>query len=162
MGVFYDLGGHSFGRAGSHEGNDVRDILPSGPFGLNMDATNSIWKFSMCFREKLSFEPLPNGGEHHEALNYVLGYLGLKELLIVECVCKSLHSAVTGDPLLWRIICIASKKIDDRALFNITSRAKGKLQQLSLFKCLRVTNDGLERVLLYNPRIEKVSMDYIN
>lgn len=181
----YDFGGDKFEKAHSHEcaaaaaatdgSDDVLDLLPPDPFGMNMDATlttitSFIWNkstnfpmwYDMCFREEQSVDhpssSSSSAGEPHEAFNYVVGYLGLKELLTVECVCKSLHSAVTGDPSLWRKLSIESEKIDDDALFKITSRAKGNLQDLSLFKCLRVTNDGLERVLRSNRRIEKLSI----
>ncbi|KAG5060027.1 hypothetical protein JHK87_001056 [Glycine soja] len=40
----------------------------------------------------------------HSALSFSLGYLGLSDLLVVERVCKSLHSMVRGDSLLWRSV----------------------------------------------------------
>lgn len=97
----------------------------------------------------------------HPALSFSLSYLGLSDLLSVERVCKSLHSTVRGDPLLWRSIHIyppLNERITDDVLFQLTNRAQGNLQCLSLVECTRITDDGLKRVLELNPRLIKVSM----
>ncbi|XP_057949480.1 F-box protein SKIP14 [Malania oleifera] len=100
-------------------------------------------------------------GAPHTALTFALGYLGVKDLLSVERVCKSLHPTVRNDPLLWRSIHIdqpLSEKITDDALLHLTRRAQGNLQHLSLVECTRITDDGLKRVLDGNPRLTKLSV----
>jgi hypothetical protein len=101
------------------------------------------------------------GGEPHDALIFALGYLGVKDLLMAERVCRSLRDAVRGDPLLWRRIHIdqpLSEKITDEALVKFTSRAQGTLQCLSLVGCIRITDTGLMQVLESNPSLTKVSI----
>jgi len=99
----------------------------------------------------------------HPALSYSLGYLGLSDLLVVERVCKSLHSTVHDDPLLWRSIHVdqpLNERITDDVLFRLANRAQGNLQCLSLVECTRITDDGLRRVLESNPKLTKVIMRY--
>lgn len=101
------------------------------------------------------------GGAPHDALIFALGYLGAKDLLAVERVCRSFRDAVRSDPLLWRTIQIEpplSEKITDDSLVKLTSRAQGILQCLSLTECSGITNGGLRRVLESNPRLTKVSI----
>ncbi|KAJ6754369.1 F-BOX PROTEIN SKIP14-LIKE [Salix purpurea] len=72
------------------------------------------------------------GGEPHDALFFALGYLGVKDLLVAERLCRSLRDAVRGDPMLWRRIHIdqpLSVKITDEALVKLTSRAQGAGKQ---------------------------------
>ncbi|KAE9610501.1 hypothetical protein Lal_00029740 [Lupinus albus] len=97
----------------------------------------------------------------HPALNFALCYLGLADLLAVERVCKSLHSTVQGDPLLWRSIHLdqpLNERIADDVLFQLTNRSQGKLQCLRLVECTRITDDGLRRVLEANPTLIKLSV----
>ncbi|KAK7319075.1 hypothetical protein RJT34_03788 [Clitoria ternatea] len=97
----------------------------------------------------------------HPALSFCLGYLGLSDLLVVERVCKSLHSTVRGDPLLWRSIRVdqpLNERVTDDVLLQLTSRAQGNLQCLSLVECTRITDDGLRRVLEANPKLIKLSV----
>ncbi|KAL5860626.1 hypothetical protein ACOSQ4_001922 [Xanthoceras sorbifolium] len=101
------------------------------------------------------------GGVAHEALSFALGYLGVKDLLVVERVCRSLRDAVRSDPLLWRSIHIdhpLNEKITDGALVKLTDRAQGTLQCSSLVNCYRVTDTGLNRALERNPRLLKISV----
>ncbi|XP_028771311.1 F-box protein SKIP14-like [Neltuma alba] len=105
----------------------------------------------------------PEGGElaHHSALGYALSYLGVRDLLAVESVCKSLNSVVRGDPLLWKSIHIdqpISEKITDDLLLQLTKRAQGNLQCLSLVECTRITDDALKQVLDSNPNLTKLSV----
>lgn len=96
----------------------------------------------------------------HEALAFSLSYLGVKDLLSVERVCRSLCSAVRGDPLLWRSIHIdhpLNERITDDLLLQLACRAQGNLQCLSLVRCPRVTDDGIRRILEINTRLTKVS-----
>ncbi|KAM0962077.1 hypothetical protein ACFX13_021681 [Malus domestica] len=102
-----------------------------------------------------------DGGAPHGALMFALSYLGVQDLLVVEGVCRSLHSTVRGDPLLWRNIHIdqpLNEKITDDVLFQLTDRAQGNLQSLSLVECPRITDDGLKRVLESNPKLAKLSV----
>ena len=105
-----------------------------------------------------------DGGAPHGALGFALAHLGLRDLLVVERVCSSLHSAVRGDSLLWRSIQIdqpLNEKITDDVLLQLANRAQGNLQCLSLVECPRITDDGLRRVLERNLKITKVSISLI-
>ncbi|EYU22562.1 hypothetical protein MIMGU_mgv1a0062752mg, partial [Erythranthe guttata] len=96
----------------------------------------------------------------HEAMFFALRYLGVKDLLSVERVCRSLCSAVRGDPLLWMSIHIhepLNEKITDDLLLQLARRAQGKLKCLSVMRCPKVTNDGIRRILETNTRLIKVS-----
>ncbi|KAI5572949.1 hypothetical protein POPTR_010G054600v4 [Populus trichocarpa] len=97
----------------------------------------------------------------HAAFAFALGYLGVRDLLVVETVCRSLRSTVQSDPLLWRSIHIdqpLNEKITDDVLLQLTNRAQGNLQCLSLVECPRITDDGLKHVLENNPRLTKLSV----
>nr|DAD34329.1 TPA_asm: hypothetical protein HUJ06_004969 [Nelumbo nucifera] len=99
------------------------------------------------------------GGAPHEALLYALSYLGVRDLLSAGSVCRMLRSAVESDSFLWRNIHIdqpLSERITDDVLLQLTNRAQGNLQCLSLVECPRITDDGLKRVLGSNPRLTKV------
>ncbi|KAK3013139.1 hypothetical protein RJ639_008562 [Escallonia herrerae] len=100
-----------------------------------------------------------DGGALYEALPFALSYLGLRDLLSVERVCKSLHSTVRSDPLLWRSIHIdqpLNERITDDFLLQLTGRAQGNLQCLSLAECPWITDDGLKLILDANPRLTKL------
>lgn len=101
-------------------------------------------------------------GAPNEALFFVLGYLGVQDLLSVEKVCTSLRDAVRTDSLLWKNILIdwpLNERITDDSLIKLTSRAGGNLQSLSLLQCMRITDGGLKHVLGSNPRLTKVSFE---
>ncbi|KAA8533262.1 hypothetical protein F0562_033205 [Nyssa sinensis] len=98
-------------------------------------------------------------GASHAALPFALNFLGVRDLFSVERVCRSLRSTVQSDPLLWRSIHIGqplNERITDDILLQLTSRAQGNLQCLSLVECPRMTDDGLKRVLETNPRLTKL------
>ncbi|TKY59854.1 F-box protein SKIP14 [Spatholobus suberectus] len=225
----FDYGRDRGGGGASHD--DILDLLPSDPFGMDISTTftaitgwledlevdyafaglNFIWnnamRFHACVEEKKGFgeccsaredgaaaaassnfgfgsacdgdvsgSPAAGGsgdgvrgGEGgggdelapHPALSFCLGYLGLSDLLVVERVCKSLHSTVRGDPLLWRNIHVdqpLNERITDDVLLQLTSRAQGNLRSLSLVECTRITDDGLKRVLEGNPKLIKLSV----
>ncbi|CAL5325631.1 unnamed protein product [Camellia sinensis] len=100
-------------------------------------------------------------GAPHDALFFSLGYLGVRDLLSVERVCKSLRDAVQNDPLIWRSVHIdqpLSDRITDDALLRLTSRAQGTLQCLSLVGCLKITDSGLMHVLENNTGLTKLSV----
>lgn len=97
----------------------------------------------------------------HEALLLALGYLEVQDLLSAERVCRSFRLAIQNDALLWRSICIdhpLNERITDDGLFQLTRRAQGSLQSLSLVECARITDDGIKRVLESNPRLTKLSV----
>lgn len=102
-------------------------------------------------------------GAPHEALAFALGKLGVKDLLSVERVCRSLCSTVQDDSLLWRNIHIDEplSEISDEVLVHLTNRAQGLLHSLNLVECAKVTDDGIMRVLESNPRLNKVSGSFL-
>lgn len=141
---------HGFGSS-----SNTGDMLS---FGYN-NVGNACWSANTYMDDGNH----PEGDEqsHHPALVYALSYLGLRDLLVVERVCKSLNSSVRGDPLLWKSIHIdqpMNEKITDDLLLQLTNRAQGNLQCLSLVECTRITDDGLKHVLEKNPNLTKVSM----
>lgn len=100
-----------------------------------------------------------DGAAPHAAVSFALGYLGLRDLLSVERVCRSLRATVQSDPLLWRSIYVdqpLNERITDDILLQLTRRAQGNLQGLHLVECPRITDDGLKRVLESNPRLTKL------
>lgn len=99
------------------------------------------------------------GETRDQALPYALKYLGIKDLLSVEMVCRSLQCTVRDDPLLWREIHVEkplNERITDDNLLQLSDRAQGNLHCLSLLECARITDDGLRRVLESNPRLNKL------
>ncbi|XP_060191564.1 F-box protein SKIP14-like [Lycium barbarum] len=100
-------------------------------------------------------------GAPSDALYLALNYLGLRDLLSVERVCKGLRDVVRSDPLLWRNIHVdhpLSGKITDDILVKLTDRAQGHLQSLSLVHCARITDNGLNCVFERNPNLKKLSV----
>ncbi|KAG6382717.1 hypothetical protein SASPL_157577 [Salvia splendens] len=78
---------------------------------------------------------------------------GLRELLSIERVCRSLRDAVQKDPYLWRRIFIPepiSNRISNEDLLRLTDRAKGKLRKLTLITCCNNITDGVKQVLERN------------
>lgn len=97
----------------------------------------------------------------NDAFFYVLGYLGISDLLSAGRVCKSLRSAVKTDPLLWRNIHVdhpLNMRMTDDTLLELTAKAQGSLQCLSLVTCHWITNNGLKRVLESNPKLTKLGV----
>ncbi|GLU02182.1 hypothetical protein SLE2022_194450 [Rubroshorea leprosula] len=106
-------------------------------------------------------ERLQEAGPPHDAMFLALGYLGVRDLLAVERVCRSFCNAIRGDPLLWRSIHVHqpfNEMITDETLVKLTSRAQGTLQCLSLVDCRKITDFGLKCVLESNPRLTKLSV----
>ncbi|KAL6969323.1 hypothetical protein U1Q18_029040 [Sarracenia purpurea var. burkii] len=132
-------------------------VLDSESFGNESTSTASqVVQECHVFAESCS-----DGGDgaRHAALPFALSFLGVRDLLSVDRVCRSLHSTVRSDPLLWRSIHIdqpLNERITDDVLLQLTSRAQGNLQCLSLVECPRITDDGLKRVLENNPRLTKL------
>ncbi|XP_057481331.1 F-box protein SKIP14-like [Actinidia eriantha] len=139
---------------GLHLDGNIEDFM-----GFSYDkywvSSNADNEFQMCTKIHSDGDE----GAPHDALFFALGYLGLRDLLSVERVCKSFRDAVQNDPLLWRSIHIdqpLSEKITDYALLQLTSRAQGTLQCLSLVECFRITDSGLTHVLESNPGLTKL------
>lgn len=104
-----------------------------------------------------------DGAAAADIIMFVLGYLnfGVKDLLSVEMVCKSLRDAVRKDPYLWTQIHVDhpfSQKMCNHDLLRLTDRAQGKLCSLGLLNCLMITDDGLQQVLQRNLQLTKVSL----
>ncbi|KAI3501836.1 hypothetical protein L1887_29862 [Cichorium endivia] len=187
---------------------DIIDLLPSDPFGMDIDISttftaltgwfedfgvqytnedyglfaglNMIWNSAMRFQsfptnesphdksgacsmvdECYDVTTSSNGGDPHQAFILALSYLGTKDLLLLECVCRTLCSTIRNDSLLWRTIHIdqpLSEKITDDILVQLTNRSEGNLRCLTLIKCPRITDDGLKRVLETNPKLTKLSV----
>lgn len=101
------------------------------------------------------------GSAPHDAMVFALRYLGLRDLLAVELVCKSLHSAVRSDDLLWKCIHVEpvlSGKISDPDLLRLTQKSPGVLQCLYINDCINITDKGLNAVLESNPKLIKLSI----
>ncbi|KAL3636440.1 hypothetical protein CASFOL_020987 [Castilleja foliolosa] len=119
-----------------------------------LNAAKSERQFGVNAEGGVKSEGIPD-----EALVSILSCLGIKDLLSVERVCKSLCLTIRSEPWLWRNIYIdqpLSEKITDDALLHLASRADGKLQCLSLVECPKVTDDGIMRVLEMNPHLTKL------
>ncbi|XP_071690933.1 F-box protein SKIP14-like [Rutidosis leptorrhynchoides] len=224
-----EKGGESYVRIGSPESvsKDVTDMLPSDPFGMDIDISTTLtaftgWigdlelgygdyeymgnnkedyglsdGFNIFWNSAMTFQSFPTnlvhhnyynkgknggsgsvivikgdesvngyatcpdviGGEPHQAFVLALSYLGIKDLLVVERVCKSLCYTIRNDSLLWRNIVIKhplNERITDDVLVQLANRAEGNLQCLSLIKCPKITDDGLRRVLENNPKLTKL------
>lgn len=153
----------------------------SGCTMINLDDTNGLFYFGETSKNVLHSNNECNAsccngngdgvsdgggddeGPPHDGLFFALGYLETEDLLTVECVCKSLRDGVCNDPLLWRNVHIDepnSELFNDDSLLRITSRAKGRLQSLSLIQCNSITDNGLRNVFQQNPGLTKVSNQY--
>ena len=202
---------------------DILDVLPSDPFGMDINNTftaitgwledlevdcsrygrdeiwvgdgshqlfaglSFIWNNAMRFQEFPERNVYTNGaflstssvdevGESsgrcttnenaqvHPAFGFCLYRLGVKDLLSASMVCKSLHTTVCDDLLLWKHIHICqplSEKITDEALLQLTERAQGTMQCLRLVDCSRITDDSLKQILERNPQVVKASISQI-
>lgn len=129
--------------------------------GFNCASASALVTKQEEFLNDIASCPDVVGGDPHEAFVLALGYLGTRDLLVVERVCRSLCSTIRNDSLLWRNLLIdqpLNERITDDVLVQLTSRAEGNLQCLSLIKCPRITDDGLRRVLETNPKLTKLSV----
>ncbi|KAL3835649.1 hypothetical protein ACJIZ3_010385 [Penstemon smallii] len=148
--IHYD---EKLNAAGSRYGVEKRDTgeaLPPYDFRFQPSFSSEL-QTGERVEGDADFEGMP-----HEALFFALGYLGVKDLLSVERVCRSLCSTVHDDPLLWMSIHLNKTEITDDFLVQLARRAQGKLQCLSLVECSKVTGDGLRRVLETNPLLTKL------
>ncbi|XP_073386732.1 F-box protein SKIP28 isoform X3 [Physcomitrium patens] len=65
----------------------------------------------------------------HEALFYVLPYLGLRELLTLETLSRRLRDLIRGDPLSWQQLLVdapSNKNFTNVELVKLTSRAQDR------------------------------------
>ncbi|KAF3565225.1 hypothetical protein DY000_02013985 [Brassica cretica] len=210
-------------NAGDSASVDILDVLPSDPFGMDINNTftaitgwledlevdcsqygrdeiwvgdgshqlfaglSFIWNNAMRFQEFPERNVYTNGaflstssvdevGESsgrcttndadedvhvHPAFGFCLYRLGVKDLLSASMVCKSLHTTVCDDSLLWKHIHICqplNEKITDEALLQLTERAQGTMQCLRLVDCSRVTDDCLKQVMERNPQVVKLGV----
>ncbi|KAL2903541.1 F-box protein SKIP14 [Bienertia sinuspersici] len=107
-----------------------------------------------------NMEVLDGDGIPHTAMKYALPYLGVRDLLSIEMVCKSLRQIVRTE-LLFTYIDIRqplSDRLTDDILLELTKKACGELHCLCLVECQRITDDGLRRILDANPKLVKLSV----
>lgn len=106
-----------------------------------------------------------DASEPHDAFEFVLPYLGLKEILAVEGVCRSLRDSVRKEPFFWRTIDLNESflnyRVTDESLLKLTCRAQGDLQCLNLGGCVGITDYGLRQVLASNPHLTMVSFLFL-
>jgi hypothetical protein len=134
--------------------------LPLDPAG-SMEDPFSSGEAALACCDTVDAAPVQEGNDAHEGMCFVLGYLGLREILSLEMVCKSLRAAVRNEPFLWKCIHIDSqlgKKIKDANLLRLTQKSPGSLQCLSLEGCTEISDRGLKAVLESNLQLTKVSM----
>ncbi|KAL7000900.1 hypothetical protein U1Q18_002052 [Sarracenia purpurea var. burkii] len=103
--------------------------------------------------------PRPTGGPPHEAVFLAVPYFSLFELLAASEVCKPLRDAVMNDPLPWLDLTVKKPlnlRISDDILVRIALRANGRLRTLDLIHSVKITDDGLRRVVQKNPLVSKL------
>ncbi|KAF5945230.1 hypothetical protein HYC85_015458 [Camellia sinensis] len=132
----------------SHQGGF--GSLPVGQDALSFgnESTSSIGQQSQEVAESCADG---YGGAPHVALPFALSFLGVRDLLSVERVCRSLHSTVRSDPLLWRSTHIdqpLNERITDDVLLQLTSRAQAAKcslapMQLCVPGCIRLSIEGI-------------------
>jgi hypothetical protein len=158
MGIFE--GSFGFGGLSGGGGMGSFSRLPLDPAGSMEDPFSSGEAALVCC-DTVDAAPVQEGNDAHEGMGFVLGYLGLREILSLEMVCKSLRAAVRNEPFLWKCIHIDSqlgKKIKDANLLRLTQKSPGSLQCLSLEGCTEISDRGLKAVLESNLQLTKVSM----
>lgn len=155
--------GFGINDAGFVLNDNVEEIL-SFSHVVNLDVSYSAKELPVGTKERPECSTKHSNGEGgapHDAMFYALGYLGVQDLLSVARVCRSLNHAVKSDPLLWRSINIdwpLNERITDDGLVELTSRAQGSLQILSLVHCAWITDIGLQCVFDSNPKLTKLSI----
>lgn len=158
MGIFE--GSFGFGGLSGGGGMGSFSRLPLDPAG-SMEDPFSSGEAALACCDTVDAAPVQEGNDAHEGMCFVLGYLGLREILSLEMVCKSLRAAVRNEPFLWKCIHIDSqlgKKIKDANLLRLTQKSPGSLQCLSLEGCTEISDRGLKAVLESNLQLTKVSM----
>ncbi|XP_047945973.1 F-box protein At3g27290-like [Salvia hispanica] len=163
----------NFGWSGSmeYEGecreNDIGPVMymEDGSYGECSTMSGGDKDDLMCFGcEKYGTEHVKSESDGGvDVIIFVLQYLdfGIKDLLSIERVCRSLRDAVLKDPFLWTSIhidCPLSFELTNEDLLRLTNRAQGKLCSLSLIACINISNDGLKQVLNRNLELTKLSV----
>lgn len=163
----------NFGWSGSmeYEGecreNDVGQVMYTEDWSYGECSTMSGGGKDdlMCFGcEKYGTENVKSESDGVDVIIFVLQHLhfGIKDLLSIERVCRSLRDAVQKDPFLWTRIHIDYPlrfELTNEDLLRLTNRAQGKLRSLSLIACIKISNDGLKQVLKRNLELTKVCQD---
>lgn len=137
--------------------NDMEDAFGSEADSVHSDAGSSFEDVQCC--SEISDES--HVGEPHYAMFLALRYLGVKDLLSVEMVCRSLNYAVKSDPSMWMNVNVdhpLNNILTDDALVKLTSRACGLLKSLTLVGCFRITNAGIKRIVDSNPCLTKLGV----
>ena len=125
--------------------------------------SSEIWTFGSPLCSSSETDNSCGGGVPHDALLFALSYMDIPDLLSVERVCKTMCTAIRGDSFLWRHVHVnppLSKNVTDNALIQLTDRAKGSLECLSLTECSQITNNGLNYILEKNPKLKKVLVNF--
>ncbi|KAG2316310.1 hypothetical protein Bca52824_019432 [Brassica carinata] len=129
--------------------------LPEDPFCMKARST---------LRDLVSESRTDDGGEEepHSALDLVLPYLEMKDVLAVEGVCRSLRDSVRKESSFWTTVDLSDSplkyRVTDDSLLKLTRRAQGRLQCLNLGGCVSITDNGLMQVLASNPHLTKLSL----
>ncbi|KMT08030.1 hypothetical protein BVRB_6g144370 isoform A [Beta vulgaris subsp. vulgaris] len=98
-------------------------------------------------------------GSPNQALFFVLAYLPLQQLLVTSQVCKSFRDAISDDVLIWLNLVVErplSLRLTDQILIKLASKASGRLGTLALLDCVKITDEGLLRVVNANPLLNKL------
>lgn len=126
-----------------------------------MEGSSSSRDAALACRDAAAAASIQGGNDAHEGMMFVLSYLGLRDILSVEMVCKSLRSAIRNEPFLWKCIHIDSslgKKMSDTDLLCLTQKSPGSVQCLSLDSCLNMTDQGLKAVFESNLQLTKLGI----
>ncbi|BBH00498.1 Ribonuclease inhibitor [Prunus dulcis] len=156
----------SFDEYGINDGGFVLDgnVEEFLSFSGNLDFCDGAKELQVETKEIQGcsiMHPNSEGSAPHDAIFYALSFLGVKDLLSVEKVCRSFRDSVRSDPLLWRSIVIdwpLNEIVTDDVLIKLTDRAQGTLQALTLVHCVHITDFGLQRVFDRNPKLTKLSV----
>ncbi|KAE8820251.1 hypothetical protein D1007_01669 [Hordeum vulgare] len=95
------------------------------------------------------------GSAPHDGMTYALRYLGLREILATEMVCKSLHAAIRSVCFVncMHIEPVLSGKISDPDLLRLTQKIPEGFECLNINDCINITDNGLNVVLQSNLKL---------
>ncbi|CAN4079144.1 unnamed protein product [Withania somnifera] len=158
MRIHQDVGVQKIGENSYVSEIDIREGLPMDVEMKNI-INSSYWVFRDAAHEDQS--GMNDDCAPSDALCLALSYLGLRDLLSIEKVCRALRDVVRSDPLLWRNIHVdhpLSNKITDDILIKLTDRAQGHLHSLSLVHCSRISDSSLNCVFERNPSLKKLNV----
>ncbi|EPS64732.1 hypothetical protein M569_10049, partial [Genlisea aurea] len=95
----------------------------------------------------------------HDGIFFVLQYLTFLELLRMAEVCKSLRDAVRDDIVPGNKLVVYGNwkpQFSDDWLAGLAAKLGGRVQTLVLVQCFGITDDGLLRFVLSNPKITEL------